>query len=47
MLDNDFMDFDLDSLEKEWFEGIEILKSFTTLIANIICTKHKKKVKRY
>ena len=29
MLDNDFMDFDLDSLEKEWFEGIEVLKSFT------------------
>ena len=31
MLDNDFMDFDLDSLEKEWFEGIEILKSFTLI----------------
>jgi adenylosuccinate synthase len=29
MLDNYFMDFDLDSLEKEWFEGIEVLKSFT------------------
>ena len=29
MLDNDFMDFDLDSLENEWFEGIEVLKSFT------------------
>ncbi len=29
ILDNDFMDFDLDSLEKKWFEGIEILKSFT------------------
>ena len=28
LLDNDFMDFDLDSLEKEWFEGIEVLKSF-------------------
>ena len=24
MLDNDFMDFDLDILEKEWYEGIEI-----------------------
>ena len=29
MLDNDFMDFDLNSLEKDWFEGIEVLKSFT------------------
>ena len=29
MLDNDFMDFNLDGLEKEWFEGIEVLKSFT------------------
>ena len=29
MLNNDFMDFDLDSLEKDWFEGIKILKSFT------------------
>ena len=29
MLDNDFMDFDLDNLENEWFEGIEVLKSFT------------------
>ena len=29
MLDNDFMDFDLNNLEKDWFEGIEVLKSFT------------------
>ena len=29
MLDNDFMGFDLEKLEKEWFEGIEVLKSFT------------------
>ena len=28
ILDNDFMGFDLDGLEKEWFEGIEVLKSF-------------------
>jgi adenylosuccinate synthase len=29
MLDNDFMGFDLEKLEKEWFDGIEVLKSFT------------------
>tara|TARA_B100000886_G_scaffold339925_1_gene306988 strand:+ start:297 stop:1562 length:1266 start_codon:yes stop_codon:yes gene_type:complete len=29
MLKNDFMHFELDSLEKEWFEGIEVLKLFT------------------
>jgi adenylosuccinate synthase len=28
MLDNDFMGFDLEKLEKDWFEGIEVLKSF-------------------
>jgi adenylosuccinate synthase len=28
MLDNDFMGFDLEKLEKDWFEGIEALKSF-------------------
>jgi adenylosuccinate synthase len=29
MLDNDFMGIDLEKLEKEWFDGIEVLKSFT------------------
>ena len=28
MLDNDFIGFDLEKLEKDWFEGIEVLKSF-------------------
>ncbi|MBL6873812.1 MAG: adenylosuccinate synthase [Flavobacteriales bacterium] len=28
LLNNDFMDFDLSTLEKEWFEGVETLKTF-------------------
>ena len=28
LLNNDFMDFNLSELEKEWFEGIETLKTF-------------------
>lgn len=28
LLNNDFMDFDINKLEKEWFEGIETLKLF-------------------
>ena len=28
LLNNDFMDFNLNELEKEWFEGIETLKTF-------------------
>ncbi|MGC6490326.1 MAG: adenylosuccinate synthase [Flavobacteriales bacterium] len=29
LLNNNFLDFDLDSLEKDWFEGIELIKTFT------------------
>ena len=29
MLNNNYLDYDLDLLEKKWFEGIEVLKSFT------------------
>ncbi len=29
ILDNDFMNFEFECIEKEWFEGIEVLKSFT------------------
>ena len=29
ILDNDFMNFEFECIEQEWFEGIEVLKSFT------------------
>ena len=47
LLDNDFMDFNLDSLEKEWFEGIEVLKSFIHIDSEHYLHQAQKKVKRY
>ena len=46
LLDNDFMDFDLDSLEKEWFEGIEVLKSFIHIDSEHYLHQAQKKGKK-
>ena len=46
MLNNDFMDFDLDSLEKDWFEGIKILKSFTHIESEHYLHKAQKNGKK-
>ena len=46
MLNNDFMDFDLDSLEKDWFEGIKILKSFTHIDSEHYLYKAQKNGKK-
>ena len=46
MLNNDFMDFDLDSLEKDWFEGIKILKSFTHIDSEHYLHKAQKNGKK-
>ena len=46
MLNNDFMDFDLDSLEKDWFEGIKILKSFAHIDSEHYLHKAQKNGKK-
>ena len=46
LLDNDFIDFDLDSLEKEWFEGIEVLKSFIHIDSEHYLHQAQKKGKK-
>ena len=46
LLDNDFMDFDLDSLEKDWFEGIEVLKSFIHIDSEHFLHQAQKKGKK-
>ena len=46
LLDNDFMGFDLDTLEKEWFEGIEVLKSFTHIDSEHYLHQAQKKGKK-
>jgi len=46
LLDNDFMGFDLDTLEKEWFEGIEVLQSFTHIDSEHYLHQAQKKGKK-